>query len=197
MADTFKTTLYFESGKFGWTETYFRQADNEAPVIFRAGKLCAARGGLVGPNASLLKFVVRNTVNKMVFGPFDVGKLDTNNPNIGTSDRPYSAVMLRLFNDANRRPGLKYLRGWPDSSIVQNPIVYPNGIDFAGLAVVRDAYTAELTQNNWGYLAKLLVGVGAPTYVNITRVAFTRATRRATGRPFDLPVGRQRAKGAG
>lgn len=194
----FQGTLFFESGKFGWSETYgLDAADVESATgVFRLLQL--ARKDLLGENAQITYRRVysadpNNGESYLKAVAFKDGVPD---PNHGLSDRPYSAVLCDLSLEGNKK-GRIFMRGVPDDMITQghgNPTGFSpsaswiNAFDDFNFALVGNSFRRiKVTRTNPG---------STPPAYDITssliqKVEYKKAVSRNTGRPIELPRGRR------
>jgi hypothetical protein len=138
-----RATLFFTSDKYGWSETFFKVADDLQAVLEDAVRMAVNRIRLCGTNVELDYVRVSDDdirrdslvaqpnltaqLKKSVRDVLDVGgegakpkeqKINVAAPD--PADQPYSAILLRMeAGPLYRRP--MYLRGCPDSIIVNPP----------------------------------------------------------------------------
>lgn len=175
---TSRATLFFESGKYGWSETYFRQAETLQDTMGFAQFLAASRAKLMGYGVGLTYLrcsddaVRRDALvdrpQLFAASPSSPAQVPTAlalqpgqgymiippganivKPAVGKlADVPYSAILVRMESGSEYHR-LVYMRGCPDDIIV-NP---------AGPILEKawkdsfDAFLSQLVKGAWGFMA--------------------------------------------
>lgn len=189
----YKVTLFFESFKFGWTESYQLDVASIDVAKQKADDLVPLRGKIVAPGAGLVQYKVSSLLFPEILGPFRVSEKDQNNDVLGQTDRPYSALLARLTATLpGVRPTFRWIRGVPDG-LIQQIASDPSGfIQNGDWDRAWNPFALEMQNLTWGWFGKnkaVIPPVGV--FTAIKKIQITKAVRRDTGRPFDLPRGRQ------
>lgn len=135
MAGQMRCTMFFEDGKYGWSETYWSNTDTPQAATSLFIILAKLRWKLLGsgPNITYLR-----TSDDLVLRDADITVLDFNAQNAGIdkidpdfglvkgkinravdtpSDVPYSAILVRM-SSGTLGHRMMYLRGAPDELII-------------------------------------------------------------------------------
>lgn len=160
-----RATFFFESGKFGWSETYHTSSGSHAEVLAKAVAIKDLRMRICGPGVTMSYIRVSDDAIQRDALPWSVGLTtvqDADEAAIvadggGTSiipivvdsraDRPYSAVLVRGQGPSNESRNL-YMRGVADSIIV-----HPLGPRaFAGWYDGFNTWASNMVTGGWGFV---------------------------------------------
>lgn len=182
----FRCTFFYEQGKYGWTETLYRQEADHDAAIAQMQKYITTRLQFMTSD-SFCPFLRASNVDpprdamiKPLTGKSGQG---SNVPDPGSV--AFNAVLVRMFSTPLYwRP--MFLRGIDHSLIhvtagqaVPPAIVLPNGLINA---VVNNGWQIKVKKKDDP-------NIGTTIYVPINRMFGIRITHRITGRPFDSPRG--------
>lgn len=195
-------TFYYEVGKWGWSETFYKQtvADDMLEVVGRAyvaqriksmsaEVFCSAfRVFSINPND-------RQTQLYTVTKDDGLGSMSGDN-----ADVPWNCLLVRFKTDdpvPTQAPATnRYFRGFNDSAFA-GPKESFNGIRESDPTIPKfKAFLAWMLTNGWGYGYVKILGGKFPGWIfkrttGIFEAAtLVRASHRQTGRPFDSPRGR-------
>jgi len=110
----FKCDLFFEAGKYGWTETYYRENATWATVERPAKELASARGVLLAGGATIKQLRISDVEvkrdSKVYVSDQWMNKANANEP----SDLAFVTLLCRL-NSGNKYWRSLMLAGIPDA----------------------------------------------------------------------------------
>lgn len=192
--------------KYGWTETWFvdRGTFNAARTV--AENLVRKRAQLSANGAYIEAYRIQDVAVPKDGQVFYAGKDGVNQLATGETDMPFTSLLIRLFAVTAGHKANKYLRGIPDDLVMT---IFPGSLEVnETYQLAWDAFKTFITENGLGWLsfANPLTPNPTPPPPNLPRTDFTkvfrnavslemiRITRRATGRPSFLPVGRRKKK---
>jgi len=183
-----KVNLFYEQGKFGWSEVYYRQNETLADTIKAAKRLATRRCEMNGDNTTLtyIRASVRDVqgdseIDVETMSTGTQGKISVAAVN-GASDSPWTAFLFRCEYDALHRRML-YARGVPDSSIghdPENPRVPGTPVEEA-----ITKFKKELVDGGWGSVFSIRSQVDNPSFpVTVLDIVSGHATVTATGHTY-------------
>jgi hypothetical protein len=153
---TWRITLVFRSGNFGWTESYFSTNNSLISTLSAADTLARARAGLLGAGATIEWKRVSSTENWRDFGivpytpPLQPGFSQT-------LEYPTTALLL-LLGAGGVAPGLYrgrvFLRAIPDPLVNGQVAGYYDPTQVPGWQGALNTFILALTSGSWGILAE-------------------------------------------
>jgi len=154
MADVMnRVDFFFEQGKFGWSESYYRAQEELSVTLTAAKKLAKLRAAFNGTDTTLTYVRVSkrdvfndSEIDSDSIGTHNRGKVQIVNF-VGPSDAPWNAFLIRCQHDGLHRR-MMYLRGIPDV-MVEGDEDKPE-ITVAKVDKEIKAYKDELENGTWG-----------------------------------------------
>lgn len=147
MADRVRLTMFFEQGKYGWTETFYLPNSTLSDALTKGFILRERRRNLLGANATIKALRVsddaffRDSLLQTVPSDLGNGLLTW-----GNSDPAFTALLWRLEGGERHRRQL-YMRGVPDEVIqIPDPPVFRPAYQ-----KVLDAYILEIKTGAWAF----------------------------------------------
>lgn len=145
-----RATLFFEFGKFGWTESYVRVEASPLSAQQAGEDLLVARRKILAFNCTLNRVrlsdvdVFRDSA--LIDIPLSTGKA----MQVEKMSEPWSCLLCRMDSLATYRKNI-YLRGVPDIEIDPN-----NKLTDLNPAYLGDvnAYLRFLVNRNWGFMVR-------------------------------------------
>lgn len=187
-----KATLFFEVGKFGWTETYYSSLTDVATVLPIARSLAIQRSQLLTEDVFITAVrVSKDNVKRDSLVTFPARGDQKFKKAEGPTEIPHVCALVRIEGGDKYRRSL-FLRGLGDTDI--------DGLNFEPNGAWADAFflfASKLLKDEWGMKVadKDVVQPAPPApaiakFQNFTNVRLRKLGRRDTGRPFDLFRGR-------
>jgi len=163
-----KATIFFEAGKFGWSETFYKTTNgtiqdtllSALELVQPRARLCGAhvelsyvrasddgvRGdsAVVVPDVKVVTLAERALLN----APLNVTLVIPAFGGDAVTDRPYSAVLVRMEDLGGAHHRFMYLRGVPDDLIKGGGV--ENSKDWESAFV---AWTKKLSAGSWSWKA--------------------------------------------
>lgn len=188
-----KVTVFFESEKFGWTESYYRTDLTLSSLITKGKDLVNARRQLLGSGASItairasIAFPSTKVSSVLVIhSPNGDSAIFPGKKNV--ADDPDLSVLVR-YNTVGGKRSMKHFSGVPDYLFDRT---LPQDFDVTDplWTAAFVAYQNYIRGESWGIAVK---GREGKVFDGFANVDFVRVRRKNRGRVFGLPVGRRTA----
>lgn len=144
---TIKLTQFFSAGKLGWTETWYKTAENPDAVLAAAAELASARIKLLASEANGPRLDYWRLSDDDIFGDalFRIGPgLNTYDKVENLADVQWTGWLVRIESGSRYRR-MFIVRGCPDTDFRLNP----NGTEIPAFRKVFQKYFDVLQGGGW------------------------------------------------
>jgi len=125
---TFKCTMFFQQGTYGWSESYAQNRPDSSYIFAMAAlqQLCQYRSALLGQQSSIVGQRVSDFTIRGDGFPKDT--LYPGTPYQGQgSDTPFTSLLALMFNGTYSSRKAIYWRGIPDVVVSNGGTYFPDG----------------------------------------------------------------------